>query len=106
MTSQNLHNHTITKEDLVQALAGHFFIPKTKCAEIMEVFLSDVIQFISQDGKLKVSGFGSFMVHDKKQRMGRNPRTGEPAVIAPRRSLSFRPSPLLKEKISKIMESR
>ena len=50
--------------------------------------------------RLKISSFGSFTVRDKGARMGRNPKTGEPAAILPRRVVVFRPSAKLKERIN------
>ena len=49
---------------------------------------------------VKISSFGTFKVCDKTQRIGRNPKTGEEAIITPRRVLSFRPSHLMKERVT------
>ena len=54
---------------------------------------------ISSGEKVRVSSFGSFVLRDKRERMGRNPRTGDPAAISPRRVIVFRPSRILKSRI-------
>jgi len=60
----------------------------------------DLIAQALQDGEIvKLSGFGVFQVREKRARMGRNPKTGEPAAIDPRRVISFRASQVMKAKV-------
>ncbi len=52
---------------------------------------------------MKITGFGTFKVHSKKERMGRNPKTSEPAVISARKTVSFKSSRLVKNKINGVL---
>ena len=87
----------MTKADIIEAVyerAGGF--SKKESAEVVESVFTAMKETLSQGQKIKISGFGNFVVRDKKQRMGRNPQTGTPIVIAARRVLTFKPSQVLK----------
>jgi integration host factor subunit alpha len=56
---------------------------------------------LSEGQNVKISGFGSFILRDKGQRIGRNPKTGVEVPIAPRRVLTFRASQIMRERIVK-----
>ena len=58
-------------------------------------------QALSNGENVKVSGFGSFILRDKRERIGRNPKTGVEVPIAPRRVLTFRASQTMRERIVK-----
>ena len=65
----------------------------------MERTLELVVEALERGEEVKLSGFGVFHVRDKRARVGRNPKTGEPAAIDPRRVISFRASQLMKARI-------
>ncbi len=72
--------------------------------QYIDVTLARMADGIVQDGKLKLSGFGTFEVLSKSERLGRNPRTGESAIITSRRTVSFSLSQKLKSKINESAE--
>jgi integration host factor subunit alpha len=68
--------------------------------KILEDVLDEMTRAVAQVGTLKIASFGSFSVRQKKERIGRNPKTGKEAVITPRRVLSFRASKILKNQVN------
>ena len=91
----------MTKADIVEYIYEHVDgLIKKEAAEYVET-LFDLIKDELQNGNnVKISGFGSFVVRDKKERMGRNPQTGDPMVISARRVVSFKPSQLLNKEVN------
>lgn len=88
------------KTTISQEVAEILDIPVRKATTIVESVLHEVKQGLIKDGKVILRGFGSFQVIDKKERLGRNPKTGEDAVISARRVPSFKASKLLKVKVN------
>ena len=88
------------KTTISQEVAEILDIPVRKATTIVERVLHEVKQGLIKDGKVILRGFGSFQVIDKKERLGRNPKTGEDAVISARRVPSFKASKLLKVKVN------
>ena len=68
---------------------------------LIDILLGTVKEALIQGENVKIGGFGSFNVRNKQDRIGRNPHTGEELVIPGRRVLTFRPSQLLRERLSK-----
>jgi integration host factor subunit alpha len=66
----------------------------------LDEILSEIIDVLTHDEDIKLRGFGVFSVHHKKRRIGRNPKTGQDAIITPRRSIKFSPSPYLKAAVN------
>ncbi|KJU81270.1 Histone-like bacterial DNA-binding protein, partial [Candidatus Magnetobacterium bavaricum] len=71
-------------------------LPKKEAEEIIEIILETMKHTFADGESIKVSGFGSFNVREKRPRRGRNPKTGEDIEIASRRVIAFKPSSLLK----------
>lgn len=71
-------------------------LSKKEAAELVELVFDTMKHVLSAGGKLKISGFGNFVVREKRERMGRNPQTGQPLPISARRVLTFKPSQVLK----------
>ncbi|MAK79557.1 MAG: integration host factor subunit alpha [Marinovum sp.] len=67
---------------------------------MVELFFEEIRNALEANEQVKLSGFGNFDLRDKRQRPGRNPKTGEEAPIPPRRVLTFRPSHLMKDRVS------
>jgi integration host factor subunit alpha len=91
----------MTKADIIERVyekVGGF--SKKEAAEIVESVFMLMKQTLSEGDKIKISGFGNFVVRGKKERMGRNPQTGDPIVIAQRRVLNFKPSQVLKNELN------
>jgi integration host factor subunit alpha len=90
---------TVTRADLSEALHEEIGLSRQECAGLVERVLDMIVETLERGETVKLSGFGVFQVRDKRARMGRNPKTGEPAAIIPRRVISFRASQLMKAKV-------
>jgi integration host factor subunit alpha len=91
----------MTKADIIEYVyekVGGF--SKKEAAEIVETVFHVMKQSLSTNRKIKISGFGNFMVREKKERMGRNPQTSQPIVIQARHVLNFKPSQVLKNALN------
>jgi len=87
----------MTKAEIIDSIyerVGGF--SKKEAAEICEAVFETMKDVLGQGQKIKISGFGNFVVRAKKQRVGRNPQTGAPIPISARRVLTFKPSQVLK----------
>jgi integration host factor subunit alpha len=87
----------MTKADIIERVyekVGGF--SKKEAAEVVEIVFQMIKQTLATSEKIKISGFGNFVVRKKKERMGRNPQTGKPIVIQQRCVLNFKPSQVLK----------
>jgi integration host factor subunit alpha len=73
---------------------------KKEAAEVVEAIFEVIKRHLERGEKVKISGFGNFIVHTKRPRKGRNPQTGAEIVISGRRVLSFKPSQVLKKTIN------
>src|SRR5688572_26761740 len=91
----------MTKADIVQAVytrLGGF--SKKESADLVDLVFETMKETLGRGEKIKISGFGNFVLRDKRQRQGRNPQTGEPIVITERRVLNFKASQLLKHALN------
>lgn len=87
----------MTKADIVESVyerLGGF--SKKEAATLVEITLDVMKDALVSEGQVKVSSFGSFSVRAKRQRMGRNPKTGRPLQVAARKVLTFKPSQVLR----------
>ena len=87
----------MTKAEIVQALyskVGGF--SRKESAELVDLVFEMMKETLGRGEKIKVSGFGNFVLRDKRQRPGRNPQTGQPIKISERRVLTFKASQILK----------
>lgn len=89
----------MTKADLVAAIATKANMSKVAAEEFLSAFLSSAESALCEDGKILLSGLGTFVVEQRKERTGRNPRTGEELVIPACKSVKFRPAKSLKDSI-------
>jgi len=80
------------KADIVKAVATKLDIPPKEAYVIVAAVLETVKQGIVEEGRVILRGFGSFHAREKSERVGRNPKTGEPAVIKARRVPTFKAS--------------
>jgi integration host factor subunit alpha len=76
-------------------------LSRAESLDLVESILEHMSEALVRGENVKVSGFGSFVLRDKNERVGRNPKTGIEVPITPRRVLTFRASQLLKERIAK-----
>ena len=102
-----MRNKTLTRADLADALQERVdAVSREDAVELVETFLNEISSALIQGDQVKLSSFGSFGLRDKKERMGRNPKTGELVPITPRRVLYFRPSSIVKERINASLTRR
>ena len=88
------------KADLVNKIAREMDIPKQEAEEGVNLFFHSIKEAILQGEEIEIRGFGSFRFRRRTSRSGRNPRTGEPVKVPPKKVLYFKPSKLLKELIN------
>jgi integration host factor subunit alpha len=90
----------MTKAEIVDRIYEKVGFSKKEATEVVEAIFEIIKSRLEQGEKVKISGFGNFLVHDKRPRKGRNPQTGEEIIISGRRVLSFKPSQVLKKTIN------
>ena len=90
---------TLTRADLCEAVHDEVGLTRQDCAGLVERTLDLIADSLQRGDMVKLSGFGVFQVRAKRARMGRNPKTGEPAAIEPRRVIGFRASQVMKARI-------
>jgi integration host factor subunit alpha len=91
----------MTKADIVETIyekVGGF--SKKEAADIVETVFDSIKSTLERGEKIKISGFGNFVVRDKSARTGRNPQTGDGITISARRVLTFKPSQVLKNSLN------
>lgn len=86
----------MTKAEIIEQLYEKVGFSKKESAEIVELVFDTMKETLERGEKIKISGFGNFVVRQKRPRIGRNPQTGEEIEISARRVLTFRPSQVLK----------
>ncbi len=92
---------TLTRVDLAEAVYRKVGLSRTESAELVETVLDVICDCVAAGDSVKLSSFGSFIVRDKNERIGRNPKTGEEVPIKPRRVMVFKPSNILKDAVVK-----
>ncbi len=90
---------TLTRADLADAVNREIGLSRSESADMVEKILGHMCEALSHGQNVKISGFGSFVLRDKGERVGRNPKTGVEVPIAPRRVLTFRASNMLRDRI-------
>ncbi|MCY3769862.1 MAG: integration host factor subunit alpha [Gammaproteobacteria bacterium] len=87
---------TVTKAELGKTLFDKVGLNKREAKDFVEIFFEKIRQTLEDGSSVKLSGFGSFRLRDKKSRPGRNPKTGEEVAVSARRVVTFRSSQKLK----------
>jgi len=90
---------TLTRADLSDALQREVGLSRADSATLVEEILEHMCDALSRGENVKISGFGTFVLRDKGERIGRNPKTGVEVPIAPRRVLTFRASQMMRDRI-------
>ena len=91
---------TLTRADLAETINRKMGLSRSESLDLVEEILAKMCDALARGENVKISGFGSFILRDKKERIGRNPKTGVEVPITPRRVMTFRASQLLKERIA------
>lgn len=89
----------MTKADLVAKIAGDTKLTKADAERALNAFLNNVVKTLKKDGKLTLTGFGTFQVVKRKKRKGRNPQTGQVINIRARKVVKFKPGKGLQDKV-------
>lgn len=90
---------TLTRADLAESINRRVGLSRADSLEMVESILTQMCSALAEGQNVKISGFGTFLLRDKAERVGRNPKTGIEVPITPRRVLSFRASQMLKDRI-------
>ena len=89
---------TLTKVDIVEAIAKETRFPKNKSIHILNQLLEIIKSPLADGEDVLISGFGKFCVHQKSERRGRNPATGEEMMLKPRKVVTFKCSGSLRDR--------
>jgi len=89
----------LTKADIAETLYDELGLNKREAKEFVEIFFNEISSILVSGLDVKISGFGNFILRDKKARPGRNPKTGEDVKISPRRVVTFRAGQKLKARV-------
>ena len=94
----------LTKSEMADKLFEELGLNKREAKELVEQFFEEIRICLENNEQVKLSGFGNFDLRDKRQRPGRNPKTGEAIPISARRVVTFRPGQKLKAKVEQVTE--
>jgi integration host factor subunit alpha len=92
---------TLTKADLAKHLVEEIGLTNREAKEVIELFFQRICDALINGQQVKISGFGNFTLHDKNERPGRNPRTGEEVAVTARRVVTFHCGQKLKSRVEK-----
>lgn len=91
---------TITRVDLCAAVYEKAKLSRSDSSALVHLVLTEITDTLAKGETVKLSSFGSFIVRKKRQRMGRNPKTGTEVPISPRRVVVFKPSAIMKQQVN------
>jgi integration host factor subunit alpha len=91
---------TLTRADLAEAINRRLGLSRAESLGMVEAILDLMSDALAGGENVKISGFGTFLLRDKAERVGRNPKTGVEVPITPRRVLTFRASQMLKDRVA------
>lgn len=89
----------LTKAEMAEHLFEELGLNKREAKDMVEMFFEEIRMSLENGRQVKLSGFGNFDLREKKQRPGRNPKTGEEIPISARRVVTFRPGQKLKARV-------
>lgn len=91
---------TITRADVAETIYQEIGLSRKDSNDILDMILDEIVKDLSNGNDVKLSSFGTFSLRNKKERSGRNPKTGIEAVISSRRVISFKPSQTMRKIIN------
>lgn len=91
---------TLTRAHLSEAIYREIGLSLSESGDMLDVLLDEVGKALERGENVKISSFGTFSIRKKKQRVGRNPKTGVEVPISPRRVLTFKASNLVRQKVN------
>ena len=89
----------MTKDEIILAIVKKNGVSKTQAAECLSVLLDEITKSLSRGEEVVLTGFGRFKVAQRKEREGRNPKTGETIKIAAKKAPVFKPGSVLKDAV-------
>ena len=95
-----MNSKTLTRIELSEAVYREVGLSRNESAELVETVLNHISNALINGEQVKISAFGTFSTRNKKQRIGRNPKTGTEIPITSRRVISFKASKIMKEKVA------
>ncbi len=98
---KEVRSGTLTRADLSDVVHRRLGLSRAESASMVERMLHHMCAALSDGENVKISGFGSFILRNKGERVGRNPKTGIEVPIAPRRVMTFRASQTMRDKIAR-----
>ncbi len=96
MAGQNIGKSTMTKADIVDRVYDRIGFSKKEASELVELIFESLKEVLQNGEKIKISGFGTFVVRGNHERVGRNPQSGVQISISARRVVNFKPSQVLR----------
>jgi len=103
------HSHKggeMTKADIIEQIYEKIGFSKKESADIVELVFDTMKDTLERGEKIKISGFGNFVVREKRSRVGRNPQTGQSIQISARKVLTFRPSQVLRAEVNASLDGK
>ncbi len=94
-----MSSNTVTRADLTEAVYREIGLSRAESASLVESLIEHIISALLRGETVKLAGFGTFNLRDKRERIGRNPKTGKEVPITSRRVLVFKPSVVLKDRV-------
>jgi len=91
---------TLTKAKIIESITDQIGYTKNRSSEIVEILLETIKNSLESGNDVLISGFGKFCIKEKKERKGRNPATGEDMILEPRKTVTFRCSGRLRDRIN------
>jgi integration host factor subunit alpha len=91
---------TLTRAAIAEAIHRKLGLSRAESLDMVESILDHMGNALEKGENVKISGFGTFLLRDKGERIGRNPKTGVEVPITPRRVLTFRASQMLKDRVA------
>jgi integration host factor subunit alpha len=95
-----MKSRTWTRNDLVEKISSNVGLPNSTSSLIIENIFDIILSQLENKQDVKISSFGTFIIRNKKSRLGRNPKTGIEAPISARNVVTFNPSNILKSKFN------
>jgi integration host factor subunit alpha len=92
--------HTVTRSELAEALFRRIGLSRLESAQLVEMVIGEISDAVLRGENVKLSGFGTFIQRSKRERVGRNPKTGVEAKISPRKVLVFKASHIMRDRIN------
>jgi len=89
----------LTKADMAESLFNKLGLNKKEARELVDLYFEELVASLAVGEQVRLSGFGNFGLRDKKERPGRNPKTGEKVLITARRVVTFSPGNKLKARV-------